>query len=59
MYKLNQVLTTSKKLICYKVWRKITNFFKKITNIPPPLPHSAAINSEFTIVWRGEEVGYL
>ena len=45
MYKLNQVLTTSKKLIA-KSWRKFLTFFvKKLQKFPSP--QSGALNSEF------------
>ena len=38
VYKLNQVLTTSTKLICSSIGKNITNFFKKIEKIrTPPL----------------------
>ena len=56
MYKLNQVITASKnQLLSYG--KKITNLFLK--KIRHPSPHSAAMNSEFTAVWRGEGLGYL
>ena len=37
MYKLNQVLTTSTKLICKSIEKNITNLLKKWKNSPPHL----------------------
>jgi len=40
--------------------KKNTNLLnKKITKISHPSPHSAAMNSEFTVAWRGLGWGYL
>ena len=59
MYKLNQVLTTSIKLICSSM-QKNTNFLSKKLKKFAPSPQSAAMNSEFTTTWRVREgLGYL
>ena len=59
MHKLNQVLTTSKNLICSSMKKKANLLYKKIRKIPLPSANSATMNIEFTAAWRGRGWGII